>query len=281
MSKISMKFGVILSIIIITISYLLLHLNGLVDNFNNKDIFFFYIFLSSLCLNIHFVIRWTSKSRYLKNKKALSESKDKYKFLVESLLEGIGIVDENESFTFANKAGNEIFGCEKDKLVDRNLREFTNEDEFNLILEKTSLRKQGKTDIYELDIIGLDKIERTLLVKSSPVIDEQGNYKGAFGLYTDISDQKKHEVKRDKIIKELESKIKKGKHITNGFLPICASCHKIRDEKKIWHPIADYITENTDIKFSHSVCPDCKDDIYGPGKKSKSGRREYNIEYQD
>lgn len=248
------------------------------NDFINEYMILFHILLLSLCFNILFILRWMSKSRYLKNKKALSKSNDKYKSLVESLLEGIGIVDENENFTFVNKAGNKIFGCGKDELVDRNLREFTTEDKFNLILEKTSLRKRGKTDIYELDIIGLDKIERTLLVKSSPVIDEKGNYKGAFGLYTDISDQKRYEIKRDKIIKELESRIEKGKHITNGFLPICASCHKIRDEKKKWHPIADYITENTDIKFSHSVCPDCKEDIYGPGKKTKHRRREYNVE---
>lgn len=248
------------------------------NNFINNDIIIFYILILSLCLNIFLILKWTSKSRYLKNKKALSDSKDKYKGLVESLLEGIGIVDENENFTFVNKAGNEIFGSENGGLVGKNLKEFTTEDNFKFILEKTSLRKQGKTDIYELEIIGLDKIERTLLIKSSPIIDEKGIYKGAFGLYTDISEQKKHELKRDEIIKELESRLKKGKRIKNGFLPICASCHKIRDEKNIWHPIADYLTENTDIKFSHSVCPDCKDEIYGPGKKSRNGRREYNVE---
>ncbi|MDA3886407.1 MAG: PAS domain S-box protein, partial [Candidatus Delongbacteria bacterium] len=223
------------------------------NNFINEDIMYFHILLLSLCLNFIFILKWTNKSRYLKNKKALIESKDKYKSLVESLLEGIGIVDENENFTFANKAGNEIFGCGKEKLVGKNLKEFTSEENYNFILEKTQHRKQGKTEVYELEITGLDKVERTLLVKSSPVIDDKGNYKGGFGLYSDISDQKKHELKRDKIIDELESKIIKGKRIKNGFLPICASCHKIRDENKIWHPIADYLTENTDIKFSHSV----------------------------
>jgi PAS domain-containing protein len=105
------------------------------NNFINEDIMYFHILLLSLCLNFIFILKWTNKSRYLKNKKALIESKDKYKSLVESLLEGIGIVDENENFTFANKAGNEIFGCGKEKLVGKNLKEFTTEENFNFILK--------------------------------------------------------------------------------------------------------------------------------------------------
>jgi PAS domain S-box-containing protein len=224
-----------------------------------------------------FFFRWRTNLAGEKNKKALKESETKYRDLVESLLEGIGIVDEDENFTFANKAGNEIFGCYDGELEGKNLNEFTTEKEFNLILDKTSNKRSGKTDIYELEIIGLDKVRRTILVKTNPVLDENGLYRGAFGFFSDITEQKKYEAQREKIITELKSKVIDGKSVTNGFLPICASCHGIRDKENIWHPVADYLSKHTDIKFSHSICPECKEDIYGPGKNNKNQKREYNI----
>lgn len=55
------------------------------------------------------------------------------------------------------------------------------------------------------------------------------------------------------------SKIK----VLSGFLPICSHCKKIRDEKGAWSQLESYIGENSEAKFSHSMCPDCSDDFYG------------------
>ncbi len=47
-----------------------------------------------------------------------------------------------------------------------------------------------------------------------------------------------------------------------GFLSICASCKKIRDEKGNWHPIESYIHARTEAKFSHGICPECAEELY-------------------
>ena len=47
-----------------------------------------------------------------------------------------------------------------------------------------------------------------------------------------------------------------------GFLPICSSCKKIRDDDGYWNQIEDYITKRSDILFSHSLCETCSDDLY-------------------
>ncbi|MEW6518157.1 MAG: hypothetical protein AB1461_01970 [Thermodesulfobacteriota bacterium] len=48
----------------------------------------------------------------------------------------------------------------------------------------------------------------------------------------------------------------------SGFLPICASCRKIRDDQGYWKQIETYVREHSDAQFSHSVCPDCARSIY-------------------
>lgn len=48
----------------------------------------------------------------------------------------------------------------------------------------------------------------------------------------------------------------------SGLLPICSSCHRIRDEKDNWFNIEQYIAERSDAEFSHGICPDCAKKLY-------------------
>ncbi|MBU0730890.1 MAG: hypothetical protein KKE17_02830 [Proteobacteria bacterium] len=43
----------------------------------------------------------------------------------------------------------------------------------------------------------------------------------------------------------------------SGIIPICMSCKKIRDDKDYWNQLEVYISEHTDARFSHGICPDC------------------------
>jgi sigma-B regulation protein RsbU (phosphoserine phosphatase) len=42
-----------------------------------------------------------------------------------------------------------------------------------------------------------------------------------------------------------------------GILPICSYCKKIRDDKNFWQQVESYISQFTDARFTHSICPDC------------------------
>lgn len=41
------------------------------------------------------------------------------------------------------------------------------------------------------------------------------------------------------------------------LLPICCNCKKVRDDKNYWRQIDAYLSEHTDMTFTHSLCPDC------------------------
>lgn len=42
-----------------------------------------------------------------------------------------------------------------------------------------------------------------------------------------------------------------------GLLPICSYCKKIRDDQNYWHQVEAYLSDHSDAKFSHGICPDC------------------------
>jgi hypothetical protein len=41
------------------------------------------------------------------------------------------------------------------------------------------------------------------------------------------------------------------------IMPICMYCDNIRDDKGIWQKVEEYLDENSEAKFSHSICPTC------------------------
>ncbi len=63
-------------------------------------------------------------------------------------------------------------------------------------------------------------------------------------------------------IKELKQAHREIKTLS-GFIPICANCKKIRDDQGYWNQIEKYISEHSDAVFSHALCPECLEKLYG------------------
>jgi len=60
---------------------------------------------------------------------------------------------------------------------------------------------------------------------------------------------------------ELEHALTEVKRLS-GFLPICASCKKIRDDEGYWQQVEVYIRDRSEARFSHGICPDCVEKLY-------------------
>jgi len=65
-----------------------------------------------------------------------------------------------------------------------------------------------------------------------------------------------------KIIYEEKEKALLEIKVLRGFLPICASCKKIRDDQGRWNQIESYISDRSEAKFSHGICPECAKTLY-------------------
>lgn len=73
-------------------------------------------------------------------------------------------------------------------------------------------------------------------------------------LKSEIDERKKRE-------KDLEEALNKVKTL-EGFIPICASCKKIRNDEGYWQQIESYISAHSDALFTHSLCPECANKFY-------------------
>jgi ligand-binding sensor domain-containing protein len=59
----------------------------------------------------------------------------------------------------------------------------------------------------------------------------------------------------------------------SGLLPICASCKKIRDDGGYWNQLEQYISDHSEVGFSHGICPDCVETMF-PGHTARHASKD-------
>ncbi|MCP4406124.1 MAG: response regulator [bacterium] len=64
----------------------------------------------------------------------------------------------------------------------------------------------------------------------------------------------------------------------SGLLPICSKCKKIRDDKGYWNQIDAYIESHSEARFSHGICQECADALYGDQSWYKNRRKSSNTQ---
>jgi len=50
--------------------------------------------------------------------------------------------------------------------------------------------------------------------------------------------------------------------VLRGLIPICANCKKIRGDEGYWEAVDKYLSEHSEVRFSHGICPDCMKSLY-------------------
>ncbi len=78
----------------------------------------------------------------------------------------------------------------------------------------------------------------------------------ALKLKHEMDSRKAREQELRKRTEELEQALREVK-VLRGFIPICASCKKIRNDQGYWQLVEAYIREHSEAEFSHGICPDC------------------------
>ena len=102
----------------------------------------------------------------------------------------------------------------------------------------------------------------------SPIREARGTITHFLAVKEDITQRKKAEAEREKLINELQAALSDIKTLS-GLIPICSSCKKIRDDQGYWNILEAYLMKHSDAKFTHGICPDCMIKLYPEIKNNK------------
>jgi PAS domain S-box-containing protein len=139
-----------------------------------------------------------------KAEKELRQSENRYRMLVETMNEGLGVQDENGVWNYVNGRFSEMLGYSRDEMIGRPVTDFLGETNQNLTKEQMFRRRRGENESFGLS--WLKKDGQIIFTRVSPkaIFDERGQFKGSFAVVTDITERRRTE----EAVKESERQLR-------------------------------------------------------------------------
>ncbi|WP_246293787.1 PAS domain-containing protein [Desulfobacter latus] len=165
----------------------------------------------------------------------------------------VWIVDKNHHILKANSACRVLFNQPDSEIIGKKCWEIAYGTEKPIekcpvLVEKCPVIKAGHSLQQESIEIQINK--KWFKVFVDPILDARGKLSKYINIIMDIT-----EFKEETAFKNVKT--------LSGLLPICSVCKKIRDDKGCWNILEEYIEKHSDVSFSHGMCPECSDKLYG------------------
>ncbi len=135
---------------------------------------------------------------------ALGKEEKKYRELVETIQEGIWIIDREGYTTLVNPKMAEMLGYTAEEMAGRHLFSFMDREAEEDAKRQLARRKSGLKEQHEFRFMKKNGENLYVLVGTIPIHDEEGNYNGALAAVMDISKRKQME----KVLKDREEHLR-------------------------------------------------------------------------
>jgi len=206
---------------------------------------------------------------------SLLESEERYRQLVHNANDIIYRTDANGYFTFVNPVALRVLQYSKDEIIGRRFHELIC-PEYRGKVEKyyvLQFMKKNLNTYYEFPVLSKDG-KKKWLGQNVRLVMENDKIIGFESIARDITDRKRVEEERERLIVDLREALAKVKTLS-GLVPICSSCKKVRDDKGYWNQVEDYVHAHSNAEFSHSLCPECVKELYPDfyKRKEKDGKK--------
>jgi PAS domain S-box-containing protein len=161
-----------------------------------------------------------------------------------------------------NRGAERIYGYRAQEIIGRSISVLIPAERQHEMEEIRELVEQGECmDRLETVRLRQNGESMDVSVTISPIKDADGKICGASIVSRDITERKRQENERLKLIQDLQAALARV-HTLSGLLPICASCKKIRNDHGYWEQVETYIRNRSNADFTHGICPDCITRLY-------------------
>jgi PAS domain S-box-containing protein len=169
-------------------------------------------------------------------------------------------LDFSGYFKRLNPAWERTLGFTREELMSRPFIEFVHPDDRERTLgQNKDVRAGGMALGFENRYRCKDGSYRWLLWNAAP---DHGQ-KTIYSVARDITDRKRLEEEREQLVARLQNALAEVRTLQR-ILPICSYCSRIRDDANYWHTVEGYVSQHTDTRFSHSICPSCHESEVEP-----------------
>jgi PAS domain S-box-containing protein len=124
---------------------------------------------------------------------ALRRGEERYRRIVETAHEGIWLIDAGNRTTFANRQMATMLGYTVEEMQGALLTDFMDDEGRALAARNVERRRQGIAEQHDFKFRRKDGTELWTLVETTPFFDDHGEYAGALGMITDVTDRRRME----------------------------------------------------------------------------------------
>jgi PAS domain S-box-containing protein len=175
-----------------------------------------------------------------------------------------------------NSGAERMFGYSAEDMVGEPIETLVPRDQRGEISDIRDVIQSGrKVERIETARLRRDGTGIDVSITVSPIKNSDGNIQGASIVLRDITERKRQENERSRLIEELTDALKRVKTL-NGLLPICASCKKIRNDGGYWEQVETYIRSRSNAEFTHGICPDCVRSLYPEYQSILNANRQHS-----
>lgn len=109
-----------------------------------------------------------------------------------------------------------------------------------------------KQEVFEMEyrLMRHDGVYRWIFDRGVPYQEDRGGFAGYIGSCIDVT-------QRVEAQEALKFKLEEELRVLKGIIPICMHCKEIRDDKGYWNQLEKYISEHSEVQFSHGICDKC------------------------
>lgn len=170
---------------------------------------------------------------------------------------------EDGTYRYVNRAFAGPFGKNPEDIIGKRIYDVFPPDEAEKRM--TVVKKAfaaGETIVFDVRVPH-EPEDLFFITSVKPVKNAEGEVSSVICISKNITERKKSEQEREKLISDLQNALTKIRTLS-GLFSICSNCKKIRSDQGNWTQIETYIRDHSDADFSHSICPDCVKKLY-PG----------------
>jgi formate hydrogenlyase transcriptional activator len=171
--------------------------------------------------------------------KLLRESEERYRSLVETMNEGFGAVDEKGVWTYVNEKFCKMLGYSCDEIIGRPTTEWLDEANREILNEQLMRRRRGEQEPYEIAGTRKDGSRVLARVSPKPLFDGNGELRGSFAVFADITEVKRTEESLRKALSEIEA-LKDQLETENIYF---------RQEDRMRHQFSNMVGQSNAFKY--------------------------------